>query len=168
MICFTTKRTFYWSALVLLTVCVCGCGGKKKPDGFPKLYPCQITVKQEGVPLSKAMVVLFPEEDSNPWSVGGGTNDNGVAEIYTHGDFAGAPVGNYKVTITKNVIEGAPSQTDLENPNFAGPMGTAYDYVDLQYKSRRTTPLRIEITAGKNAQEFDVGPAIRETVKIER
>ena len=70
------------------------------------------------------------------------------------------------MTITKNVIENAPTQEQLNNPNFTGPWGEAYDYVDLQYKTRDSTPLRIEIMTGKNAQEYDVGPPIREEVRI--
>lgn len=163
---FTSNTLFLRCLAFFLLVPFLGCKGKDKPDGFPKIYPCEITVKQDGTPLPGASVVLFSDDGSNPWSIGGGTNNAGVAVIYTHGDFAGAPVGKYKVTISKNLIEDAPSKEDLANPNFAGPMGTAYDYVDLQYKSKTTTPLSMEVTAGKNAQDFDVGSAIREKVKI--
>jgi hypothetical protein len=33
--------------------------------------------------------------------------------------------------------------------------------VDVKYKSEETTDLKIEITAGKNAQTIDVGKAIK-------
>jgi len=50
--------------------------------------------------------------------------------------------------------------------HFSDPMGEAYEYVDLQYKTKDSTPLNVEITAGKNTQEFEVGTPIRERVKI--
>lgn len=159
------KYTLIFSALTLAML-LTGCGDKKRPDGLPKLYPCEILVKQDGTPLAGATVMLLSEDGSVTWTVAGGTNDSGVAKIFTHGDFAGAPLGQYKVTITKNVIENAPTPEQLNNPNFAGPMGEAYDYVDLQYKTKASTPLSLEITTGKNSQEYDVGPSIREKVKI--
>jgi len=159
------KHTLLFSLLVFALFSA-GCSSKKKPDGLPTLYPCEIVVKQEGAPLTGATVMLLSEDNSVSWTVGGGTNDAGVARIFTHGDFAGAPLGRYKVTITKNVIENSPTPEQLSNPNFSGPMGEAYDYVDLQYKTKDSTPLNIEITAGKNTQEYEVGAPIRERVKI--
>jgi hypothetical protein len=151
---------------VLSLVMFAGCGGPRKPPGLPTLYPCKITVTQEGTPLAGAVVNLVAEDGSLNWVVGGGTNDMGIAALYTHGNFSGAPAGRYKVTITKTVLEDGPTPEQLNNPNFAGQMGTDYDYVDLQYKSQRSTPLTIEITSGKNTQEFEVGKAIREKVTI--
>jgi len=157
----------FFSLCVALSIAVFpGCGGKKQPPGMPTLYPCEIKVIQDDAPLPGAVINLFSADGSVPWVVGGGTNSEGVAKLHTHGDFPGAPAGNYRVTITKTVIEGAPTPEQLSNPNFAGPMGTDYDYVDLQYKSRNSTPLTIEITSGKNTKEFDVGKAIREKVTI--
>lgn len=161
------KTTFRLAlCLLMVAIVVSGCGGKKKPDGFPTLYPCEIKIIQDGVPLEGAVVNLFSEDGSVKWVVGNGTDANGVAKMYTHGDFQGAPTGKYKVTVTKTVIEDAPSQEQLNNPNFVGPMGTAYDYVELEYKSQKTTPLSMEVTSGKNSQEFDVGKAIRDKVRI--
>ena len=160
------NRRILFFSLLIFAVFLAGCNSKKKPDGLPALYPCEITVKQDGTPLAGATVMLLSDGGSMPWTVAGGTNDAGIAKIFTHGDFAGAPLGQYKVTISKNVIENAPSAEQLSNPNFSGPMGEAYDYVDLQYKTKDSTPLSIEITSGKNVQEYDVGPAIREKVRI--
>ncbi|MCL2117733.1 MAG: hypothetical protein FWH27_04805 [Planctomycetaceae bacterium] len=161
-----TRFVYFSLCAVLFLAVFPGCGGKKKPDGLPALYPCEIKVMQDGAPLAGAIVSLVLTEGSNKWGVSGGTNDQGVAKVYTHGDFAGAPAGQYKVLITKTVIEDAPTQEQLNNPNYAGPMGTDYDYIDLQYKSLKSTPLTIEITSGKNTKDFDVGKAIREKVTI--
>jgi len=158
---------------VLIPLCVAlifavssGCSGKKKPPGMPTLYPCEITVIQDDAPLPGAVINLVSADGSIKWVVGGGTNGQGIAKLFTQGDFPGAPAGNYRVTITKTVLEDAPTQEQLSNPNYSGPMGTDYDYVDLQYKSQKSTPLTIEITSGKNTKEFDVGKAIREKVTI--
>jgi hypothetical protein len=149
-------------SLVVLSVCV----GKKKPPGMPTLYSCEIKVIQDGAPLPGAVVNLVSADGSVKWVVGGGTKNDGIAKMFTHGDFPGAPAGQYKVTITKTVLEDAPTQEQLNNPNYSGPMGTDYDYVDLQYKNRTSTPLTMEVTTGRNTKEFDVGKAIRERVTI--
>lgn len=151
---------------VFSTLLATGCGGKERPEGFPKLYPCTIVVKQDKTPLAGATVMLFSEDGSVNWTVGGGTDGTGTATIFTHGDFEGAPLGKYKVAVTKNIIENAPTQEQLNNPSFSGPRGEAFDYVDLKYKTKDSTPLTIEITSGKNTQEYDVGAAIHEKVKI--
>jgi len=153
-------------SIALLLTMLPGCGGKKKPDGMPTLYSCEIKVVQDGKPLPGAVVNLVSADGSVKWVVGGGTNDAGIAKMFTHGDFPGAPAGQYKVTITKTVIEDAPTQEQLNNPSYSGPMGTDYDYVDLQYKSQTKTTLTMEVKSGKNTMEFDVGNAIRERVTI--
>jgi len=93
------KNILLFSILVL-AVFLPGCNNKKRPDGFPQLYPCEITVLQEGTPLSGATVMLLSEGGSVPWTVGGGTNDSGVARIFTHGEFAGAPLGQFQVWVS--------------------------------------------------------------------
>ena len=160
------KTRFVISLCVVLLLTLPGCGGKKKPDGMPTLFPCEIKVIQDGTPLPGAVVSLVSADGSVKWVVGGGTNNEGIAKMFTHGDYPGAPAGQYHVTITKTVIEDAPTPEQLNNPNFAGPMGTDYDYVDLQYKSQTKTPLKMEVTSGKNSQEFDVGKSIHEKVTI--
>jgi hypothetical protein len=161
------KRTFS-TRLILLTTAlliVAGCNGKKTPDGLPKLYPCEITVIQDGKPLAGATVILFSEDNSVTWGVSGGTLENGVAVMYTHGDFKGAPAGKYKVVITKTVIENQPTQEQLQNPNFAGSFGDSYDTVALKYKNMEKTPLRIEVKTQKTIENFDIGTAVKNKIK---
>jgi len=136
-----------------------GCSPSDRPDGLPTLYPTEITVIQGGVPLEGANVVLVGDQ---PWAIGGGTDGNGVARIFTHGRFEGAPAGQFSVLVTKSVTEGAPTQEELDNPSFSGSRGTIYSTVNRQFSVQASTPLTIEIVPGNNSQTFDVGAAVRE------
>ena len=144
--------------LTVPLVALFGCSPSDRPEGLPTLYPCEITVIQEGVPLAGANVTFIGDQ---PWAIGGGTDDKGVARIFTHGKFEGAPVGTYSVLITKTVLEGAPTPEERDNPSYTGGGGTMYSTVDRKFGVLDTTPFTIEIIAGKNSQTFDVEKAVR-------
>ncbi len=151
------------SILVLSLLWIVGCGGKPTPEGFPDLVPCEVEVIQDGKPLADATVSFV--SDQLQWTVGGITNEHGVAQMYTHGDFEGSPEGEFRVTITKTVIEGAPTPEQLASPSFAGRGGTDFDYVDLQYKDPKKTPLQVKVS-GTTRETFDVGKPIHQKVTI--
>ncbi len=153
-------RTFSFrvvATLALLAISVCGCS-KPHPDGLPKLVPCSVTIVQESKPLEGATVSF--ESNDLQWSVGGTTDANGVAKMYTHGQYQGVPEGTYKVTVVKQKIEW---DGGTESASSAA-SGQAYNYVDLQYNTSETTPLEITVE-GKTSESFDVGSAIKEPVK---
>lgn len=93
-------------------------GCSKAPPGFPKTKPCQITVVQNGLPVSDVLVVLTPTEPAGPWTASGITNSSGLASIRTmQGTYAvtGAPALSFKVTLTKQpVVEGEKTPKELE------------------------------------------------------
>jgi len=134
---------------------------------MPKLYSTSITVVQEGEPLEGAMVLLIPEDSTlNDWGPGGRTNASGVAVMSTNGRYKGAPLGKYKVTVTKTERDPHPHPewADLpsNDPNFRqfvkiGESLKAYNYVEPEYGSRDKTPLRVEVTAGQKSHSIDVG-----------
>lgn len=152
--------------LFSLTALVClggvvGCG-RPKPDGMPKLVPCSVKVIQDGAPLEEA-TVTFHGPDGFKWAVSGTTDANGVAKMHTHGAYPGAPEGEFKVTITKNVVE-----TAAIDPNASASVtvsgGSSYDLVDASFKTKDSTPLSI-VVSGKTSEEFDVGAAVRDAVQ---
>jgi len=132
---------------ILIVLSLTGCGtGRPRPDDLPKLYPCVLTITQEGNPLSGAYVNLIPMEEVNAkYQASSVTNDEGKATVVTYG-FDGVPAGKYKVCVRKVVGE--------ENAE--------YQTVERQYANPNTTPHEIEITQQKMPPlTFEVGKPIR-------
>ena len=152
-----------------------GCGGQKKPPGMPDLFPCKITITQEGTPLEGATVTLFPKTGgSNGWNTVGLTNANGVAEMKTQVDFKGAPVGEYVVRVTKTDIspsafpEKAPTDPVEYEKWYQGSSvekRITYRLVKAEFDDMRRTPHFITIDKGKNEATFDVGEPIKEEIR---
>lgn len=142
---------------------------------MPKLYPASVTVTQEGKPLAGAMVQLIPEDSVNSaWGPGGTTNASGVVVLQTNGKYKGAPLGKYKVTVTKREQEPHPNpelaQGGPRTPEFAkfqeiGRNLKVYSYVESQYGSIAETPLNIEVTAKEKNYTIDAGKAVKTDVK---
>lgn len=169
------------SASVLLLLAVTcgftGCGGTKKPDGFPKLIKnSEFTLTQAGVPLAGADVFLTAEEGSGGkghWSVFGVSDEAGVVHLMTYKDaFKGAPAGTYKITVFKE--ERTPSQYGDFPPSKGSEIAewqrnrlTEYrpnfHLVPEQYRSDELTDLEVVISeSGAAPNTFDLGPAVRE------
>lgn len=94
-----------------------GCG-PSKPDGFPALKSCQVTVTDGGTPIAGAMVHLTPKTSMSSLFMTGTTDSNGVAVISTRrGEFErpGAPEGDYSVIINKDVTVDMPSLSEEES-----------------------------------------------------
>ena len=159
--------------LLLAASCFCiGCNrGPQKPPGFPELFPCKITITQGGQPLEGASVVLFPKSGgSSGWNTEGVTNAQGIAELNTHLEFRGAPVGDYVVRVSKTEITPSawpidPPQDSIEREKWynckAEEKRTTYRLVKAEFGDQRT-PHSITIDRGKNEATFDVGEAIKE------
>lgn len=164
------KKLFALLGAVALSAVV-GCGGPKKPADLPELYPVKITVMQDGQPLEGASVQLNDPSLAVRFVMGGKTDAKGVAEIKTDAQFAGAPVGKFKVTISKEDIPELPA--DLQGPPPTDPTelaeynaklaehsGSACDTVDLKFKSMGTTPEEIEVTTSGVEKTVDVGEKV--------
>ena len=96
------KRNLLWCLLVLVAVFGASC--TKAPEGMPKTYPCTITVIKDSAPVADAMIVLYTENPVANLVSSGMTDSSGNARIvslYKNYQAKGAPVGSYKVTITK-------------------------------------------------------------------
>jgi hypothetical protein len=155
---FTLKIKMLNKIIVSMTLLVCvsvvGCK-PKLPDGMPTLYPCTITITQEGSPLSGASVTLNSLEtsDGKTWVPGGMTDSNGIANIKVLGAYSGAPVGTYKVTVKKNGTE------EVTNNSFY-----TLSFVEDQYTNVQKTPLEIEVTTEGTKQTFDAGKITKQRI----
>ncbi|MCL2742617.1 MAG: hypothetical protein FWE67_02075 [Planctomycetaceae bacterium] len=141
-----------------------GCSVEPTPDGFPKLYPVTVTIKQEGKELPGATVRLVPMYESNIWTTGAVTDSQGKAVLRTHGKYSGAPAGKFKVCVTKAVIEGRKLYSDMEkaeNPKLKDTLGEEYYVIAKKYDEPANTPFEVEVVANNAVFEFD----IPETVK---
>jgi hypothetical protein len=166
--------------VLLSLILLGGCNrGPKRPDGFPKLYPCKITITQGGTtPLEGATVTFVNKAGSIEWSTGGRTDANGIAEIKTAVNFSGVPEGEYSVRVSKNelspssVADVAPTDP-IERLTWdearRAEVRTFYRYVKPEFDDITKTPHSITIgTSGSNDVTFDVGEAIQEVIKSKR
>ena len=153
-----------WSILGSILF-IAGCGGQKLPSDLPKLYPAQIEVTgNDGAKLEGAMVTLsFIGGAGEP--VGGVSDANGIAKLYTRGQYAGAPVGKYKVRVDWNlIIEGPTSQKPAPTDPAELKRYRQKVYTERQskpglaakYGNVDTTPLEVEIGEGKNSFPLEV------------
>ena len=142
-----TRRTFLFATTASLLFTGCG---PKRPEGFPRPFPCKITVKNGGQPVEGAQVVLFNSADRQSQAVVAGTTDaNGVAEIFTslsNYKESGAPTGEYSVMIKKDVIiEG---QIPADEVSKMGPVEAAKYAKEMEKKRaavKRETPPATEV-----------------------
>ena len=153
-----------------------GCGQERRPDGMPPLHLCRITIIQDGQPLEGAIVTLHNTGQGTNWGSSGTTAASGVADIFTQGQYKGAPEGNYKVTVRKEetVSLATPEQlaaiekAKAENPKWFDPpriKQETWQLVEKQYTDDKETPLELVISSGKNNIEFDLGKAVRERME---
>ena len=160
------RSSFSSVALLGILVCIAGCGGVKLPDDLPKLYPAQIEITaNDGAKIEGAVVSLTLIGEGKSESVGGGTDAKGIAKLYTRGEYAGAPVGKYKVCVSWTlVLEGPTSQQPP--PTDPGALNSYNQKVfserklksvlEAEYTDSKKTPHEVGITEGKNSFPIEV------------
>jgi hypothetical protein len=119
-------------------VLAAGCGGGTK---LPPLVPVTGTVTVDGQPVAGAQVGLWPQwQGAPPMQCFGTTDASGNFKVLTDGK-EGAPVGQYKVTVTPGpgmmVPQGNP------DPRSKPPMP-----VDMKYSNVRETDQAINVPEG--------------------
>ena len=147
----------YQGCLFLVFLLVSGCNKPNQPDGLPPLYPCSILVTQGGKPLEKAQVMLIQQDNTGTrWVVGGITGTNGEVHVATYGQYPGAPLGEYKVTVTKN------EQVMVAPPSAMGPgRFDTYTLVEREFTQEDTTPMTLQVVKGTKKYQIDVGEPVR-------
>ena len=162
------KRTIIALTFTALTLVSCD-RGPMKPDGFPQVYPVTLRLEQDDKPLSGADVMLVSDEIGK-WSCGGVSNDNGIVTVRTHGQFSGAPLGRHKIIVSK--IRSDAPEDDTTGMSIAEiremeaqtagrrDFGATVYLVERRFSNPLTTPLEVEVVAGKNSFTLDVGPEV--------
>lgn len=168
-----------FSVFVLCVVLVLGC--ERLPDGFPTVYPATVTITQGGEPLSEANVLLFNFEDSSfRWIISGCTDANGTAQLFTLAGAqvrkSGAPLGKFKVTVTKNTADDVPV---APMPRDSDAVHRAYReqlrqlkphihyFVEEVYTNSNTTPLEVTVEKKKNMFSLDAGKKTKRSVPMQ-
>ncbi len=152
-------------ALAVVLATVVGCSkGPKKPADLPKLYPATVkVVYDDGTPVAEAMVTLVKADGtSSPWNLTGVTDAQGVLVMKTHGNWDGAPAGDYQGMVTKEISE-------KEAPTEAGgsvKIKGITNYVDKMYGDPVKSGLVAKVVEGENNFEFKVGEQITEDVEV--
>jgi hypothetical protein len=147
--------------MLVAAVTLTGCNKSNRPSDLPPLYPCAMTIIQDGNPLGGATVSLVPLEEANAkYQASSITDESGTAVITTYG-FDGVPAGRYKVCVWKTLIEGVEQYQDNYGETVST-TGTEYRTVETQYSDAETTPHEIEITGKKlSPKTFDVGKLVK-------
>jgi hypothetical protein len=153
------NRIYCTLCIVSCALFFSGCGDSTRPADLPKLYPCKITITQNGKPLENATVTLIAKTKSK-YGVSSATTDvSGMASLWTYG-FNGVPSGEYGVTVTKIGVEGTKESKTIEgNPIQTG--GNVYSYVDAKFGDENNPPYFINATENGVAETFDVGTPVR-------
>ena len=156
------KKSVALFSLALVAVVAVGCGKSNKPSDMGELGGCVVKVTQDGAPLAGAEVIFHAQDPPNQkYTPSGTTNEKGEAQIKTYG-FEGVPAGEYKVTVTKLVIEEG-ELVVAEDGSESVEGGSEYQAVDAEYRDVNTTPLSITVTDPMTeVPTFDVGSAVNQ------
>ncbi|MDR2756396.1 MAG: hypothetical protein LBC20_11870 [Planctomycetaceae bacterium] len=137
--------------LFVLLIGLTGCNKEHRPVGLPKLIPCEITIiNTDGTPLVGAFVRLLATETPIPWAIIGKTNENGIANISVNAQYVGAPVGKFRVLISKN--EGFDKTLEIPKtpPNaYVSVDAELIYYVNPVYSNEKQSPFEIEVLDNK-------------------
>jgi hypothetical protein len=149
---------------MLVALFIAGCTGDDgRPADLLPLFPCEITITQEGNPLSGATIALESFGEARvAYHPSGITDESGKAVLSTYG-FKGVPAGTYKVTVRKTIMEGVTQVRDGYGDLVDSP-GTEYRTVEPQFSNANATPHELEITNSRKTTQatFDVGKPIKE------
>ncbi|MDR0705128.1 MAG: carboxypeptidase-like regulatory domain-containing protein [Planctomycetaceae bacterium] len=142
------KNILSFTIILLTALCFAGCA-PSLPKGMPPIYPCTITLTQEGVPLKGASVALIPEDTTLNFTFAGTTTSSGNIEMYSHGKYRGIPAGKYKLVVTKKANE-------IQNEKI-----WTVSLVDVKYTNPDTSPLQVDIAKKKNEFTFELGQSVK-------
>jgi len=138
MIRFLSMRRIALTCFVS-ALCALGCGSKGV------MAPVRGKVTVDGQPVTSGQVSLIPLSDAKGTGASGpssGNIENGSYTIKT-GTKDGAPLGKYKVTVTRSMMPSSDGK----------PATTTYD---KKYSNAKETPIEIEVVASPKPDQYDL------------
>lgn len=156
------------SLAIGLVIGIAGCQDIPKPADLPELFSVTVLVMQDSAPLSRATVLLSSPDFR--WSVGGVTDANGLAVLWTSGRYRGVPAGSYRVTVTKDEVVEKPNPHHRPEVDNMPVLSRLVQTVEPRYRRPDTTSLELVISAdlaGSAAPQatLDVGNSCRLPVR---
>jgi len=138
------------SPVLLLTIAfLSGCSTDTKQNSA-KLVPVSGTVTLDGQPLAGASVRFNPDQKTKGLAAYGVTDQDGKFELKDRGDRKGAPVGHFRVVITKLAMpDGSPIPKDMDAIT-AG----ATEQLPANYSDPTKTELTADVPEGGKTFEF--------------
>ena len=147
--------------LGLLIGSVVGCAPSDIPEGMPELHPVTLTIVQSGTPLEGATIQLVPQDSANSrWACGGTSDATGKVVVQTLGKFPGAPVGSYKATIYKTLVEDM--TPGVEDSPSSTKVFETFLLVDPKFQSAETSTIEVTVASGENnPPPIDLGAPVK-------
>lgn len=150
-----------------------GCAGTDIPKDLPSRSPCTVkVVYDDETPIPDA-TVAFVSEDSGKrrWDPTAITDASGVATMRIQATYDGAPVGKYKVCVSKTITEDnrppAPPEGTPEHSDWAADYSKVkkYSVVDDAFGNSNTTTLEVEVLSQpENNHTVKVGSPVRKSL----
>lgn len=146
---------------VAVAAAVSGCGGSGS-TGRPTTVPVSGTVLFEGRPVDGAQVTLVPQTPEGRAAFAR-TDAQGRFQLMTFTSGDGAIPGSYRVTISKEVIEGGMSpeqaQEHFQKTGQPPPDPKVTNQLPEKYKKPETSGLTATVSeSGPNELKFELTP----------
>lgn len=146
-------RTAGICCVALLSLVFSGCGSGEDAN-LPALVPVTGTVRLDGQPLRAALVTFVPSAENQGMAASGYTDEQGKYELRTLHRSAGAPVGQYTVTVSKLVLKDG---SDFPPDSEVSPMDAGADEkLPPQYSDLARSTLKATVAEGGQPIDFDL------------
>ena len=126
-----------------------GCGGPTPPQMAKTAISGTVTFK--GEPLSGASLTFTPTGDTMGFVGTGRTDKNGVYVITDIRGAKGLAVGEFKVTISRRLLNGKELDPNDNTPEMDSP---ATESLPPRYSNPQSTELRATVTKDANPIDF--------------
>lgn len=143
-----------WNRVGVVLLILSGCGTGAKGPKLPPTVPVMGVVKVNGVPLPKATVTFVPVGVTKGTGAQATTDESGKYEASAiHGE-KGAPLGTYRVAISKLVL---PDGSEIPPDSKEAPITlNARDLLPAEYSSLEYSTLKANVPPGGGAIDFDI------------
>ncbi len=140
----------FWLMMPVLVLLAAGCGSRK--SNMPPLVPVEGVVILDGKPLAEANVQFHPVGNTQGRGAAANTDADGRYSLISPDGSKGAPVGDYKVVVSKLVM---PDGSLFSAAEGVAPMDSpAREAVPARYNDYERTVLTAKVPDGGGTVDF--------------